>query len=591
MKLVNKTTLIFSATLILILICLYLATQTIMMHSFTQLEEKETAKHLRITLSELETAGSHLETINRDWSQWDDTYYFVQGQENDYIPSNLENETIINLQINAIWFFDSSHRLVFARNVDLETGKEVPLPTNFEKEIATNGFILSHPDANSRISGMISLSEGPMLISSLPILNSSGESPVAGTLIMGRYLDSSLIKKMSEKVGLPITVYEIKDTNISENHHRELLLNPSDSHVFVNPIDEYRIEGYQLLNDIYGKPSFIWKVEDTRDIYLQGIKTKDYIVLLIFGVGYIFWMVTLLLLDKFVISPIYGFSEEVKKIGEHENSSLRLSQAGNNEISYLATEINSMLDSLEKKEDALIKAKIEAETANRTKGEFLANMSHELRTPLNSIIGFSDMLLEISSHNLEKKQVGYLKNISNSGKHLLTIINDILDLSKVEAGRMQLFMENFMVFDAFEEVKKIMMVTATKKNISLEFSVEEQFMLKADKVRFKQILYNLISNAIKFTPNDGSVHVSAKRSADMLRFDVKDTGIGIAKKDIKNLFQTFRQLDSSSSRQYEGTGLGLYLVKMLVELHGGRIWAESELGIGSSFIFELPAGP
>ncbi|WP_370573393.1 CHASE4 domain-containing protein [Methanomethylovorans sp.] len=591
MKLVNKTTLIFSATLILILICLYLATQTIMMHSFTQLEEKETAKHLRITLSELETAGSHLETINRDWSQWDDTYYFVQGQENDYIPSNLENETIINLQINAIWFFDSSHRLVFARNVDLETGKEVPLPTNFEKEIATNGFILSHPDANSRISGMISLSEGPMLISSLPILNSSGESPVAGTLIMGRYLDSSLIKKMSEKVGLPITVYEIKDTNISENHHRELLLNPSDSHVFVNPIDEYRIEGYQLLNDIYGKPSFIWKVEDTRDIYLQGIKTKDYIVLLIFGVGYIFWMVTLLLLDKFVISPIYGFSKEVKKIGEHENSSLRLSQAGNNEISYLATEINSMLDSLEKKEDALIKAKIEAETANRTKGEFLANMSHELRTPLNSIIGFSDMLLEISSHNLEKKQVGYLKNISNSGKHLLTIINDILDLSKVEAGRMQLFMENFMVFDAFEEVKKIMMITATKKNISLEFSVEEQFMLKADKVRFKQILYNLISNAIKFTPNDGSVHVSAKRSADMLRFDVKDTGIGIAKKDIKNLFQTFRQLDSSSSRQYEGTGLGLYLVKMLVELHGGRIWAESELGIGSSFIFELPAGP
>jgi len=314
-----------------------------------------------------------------------------------------------------------------------------------------------------------------------------------------------------------------------------------------------------------------------------------YIVLVIFGVGYIFWMVTLLLLDKFVISPIYGFSEEVKKIREHENNSLRLSQAGNNEISYLATEINSMLDSLEKKEEALIKAKIEAETANRTKSEFLANMSHELRTPLNSIIGFSDMLLEISSHNLEEKQIGYLKNISNSGKHLLTIINDILDLSKVEAGLMQLFMENFMVVDAFEEVKRILMVTATKKNISLEFNAEEQLILKADKLRFKQILYNLIGNAIKFTPNGGSVQISAKSSVGMLRFEVKDTGIGIAKKDIRNLFQTFRQLDSSIRRQYEGTGLGLYLVKMLVELHGGHIWVESEFGIGSSFIFELPA--
>lgn len=402
---------------------------------------------------------------------------------------------------------------------------------------------------------------------------------------MGRYIDTSLIKEMSEKVGLPIAICEINDKDIPENHRKELLLNPFDSHVFVNPIDEYRIEGYQLLTDIYGNPSFIWKVDDTRDIYLQGIKTKDYIVLLIFGIGYIFWMVTLLLLDKFVIYPIYGFSEEVKKIGEHENSSLRLSRAGNNEISYLATEINSMLDSLEKKEDALIKAKIEAETANRTKSEFLANMSHELRTPLNSIIGFSDMLLEVSSHNLKEKQVGYLKNISNSGKHLLTIINDILDLSKVEAGRMELFMENFMIVDAFEEVKRIMLVTATKKNISLEFNVEEQLMLKADKVRFKQILYNLTSNAIKFTPNDGSVYVSAKRSAGMLRLDIKDTGIGIAKKDFKNLSQTFRQLGSSSRRQYEGTGLGLYLVKMLVELHGGRIWVESELGKGSSFIF------
>lgn len=589
MKLVNKTTLIFSATLILILICLYLATQTIMMHSFNELEEKETSKHLKITLSELETAQSHLETINLDWSQWDDTYYFVQGQKDDYIASNLENETLLNLKINAIWIFDSSHRLVFARNVDLETGKEVPLPSNFEKEIATNEFILSHPDANSRIKGIISLSEGSMLISSLPILNTTGESPVAGTFIMGRYLDKNLIQEMSKKTSLPISVYDINDSNIPEDYRKELLSNPSYSYVFVNPVDEHRIEGYQLLNDIYGDPSFIWKVEDTRDIYIQGIKTKDYIVLVIFGVGYIFWMVTLLLLDKFVISPIYGFSEEVKKIREHENSSLRLSQAGNNEISYLATEINSMLDSLEKKEEALIKAKIEAETANRTKSEFLANMSHELRTPLNSIIGFSDMLLEISSHNLEEKQVGYLKNISNSGKHLLTIINDILDLSKVEAGLMHLFIENFKVTDAFDEVKRIMMVTATKKNISLEFITEEQLMLRADKVRFKQILYNLIGNAIKFTPNGGSVQVSAKSSVGMLRFEVKDTGIGIAKKDIRNLFQTFRQLDSSSRRQYEGTGLGLYLVKMLVELHGGHIWVESEFGIGSAFIFELPA--
>jgi PAS domain S-box-containing protein len=240
-------------------------------------------------------------------------------------------------------------------------------------------------------------------------------------------------------------------------------------------------------------------------------------------------------------------------------------------------------------EEAIINSRIRAEEANRTKSEFLATMSHELRTPLNAVIGYSDLMLEESFGNLNDQQKRSLSHISNSGKHLLKLINDILDISKIESGKMELHYEKFHVGEIFENVLNIVSPLARKKDIELGTSIDPwKLSLTADKVRFKQILFNLASNAVKFTPDGGHVTLKACLEGDMAEFSVIDTGIGISPNNMKKLFMPFQQIDSTISRKYNGTGLGLSLVKRFVEMHGGDVSVESEPGKGSIFSFRLP---
>ena len=239
----------------------------------------------------------------------------------------------------------------------------------------------------------------------------------------------------------------------------------------------------------------------------------------------------------------------------------------------------------------LVNARRGAEEANRAKSEFLANMSHELRTPLNSIIGFAEVLRDGICGELNEEQAECVIDIHGSGKHLLQMINDILDLSKVEAGKMELQSEEFSVGGAIDDVQSIIRDMAHKKRLNLQIVVEEELPdIYADLVKFKQIMYNLLSNALKFTPEGGSITIDVNFNGDEFLVSVTDTGIGIEPKEQEAIFDEFKQLDSSRARQYEGTGLGLALTKRLVELHGGRIWVESEgPGLGSKFSFTLPA--
>ena len=229
------------------------------------------------------------------------------------------------------------------------------------------------------------------------------------------------------------------------------------------------------------------------------------------------------------------------------------------------------------------------EVANKHKSEFLANMSHELRTPLNAIIGFSEVLLERLFGELNEKQDDYLKDIHSSGKHLLTLINDILDLSKVEAGRMELELSTFEVAAAVTNAMTLVRERAQRHGIALGQQVDSKLgEIVADERKFKQILLNLLSNAVKFTPDGGRIDVRAAREDGNAVIAVHDTGIGIAPGDQAAVFEEFRQVGSDYTKKQEGTGLGLALTKKFVELHGGRIWLESEPGKGSTFTFSIP---
>jgi signal transduction histidine kinase/HAMP domain-containing protein/putative methionine-R-sulfoxide reductase with GAF domain len=231
------------------------------------------------------------------------------------------------------------------------------------------------------------------------------------------------------------------------------------------------------------------------------------------------------------------------------------------------------------------------EVANKHKSEFLANMSHELRTPLNAIIGFSEVLLERMFGEINEKQDDYLRDIHSSGRHLLTLINDILDLSKIEAGRMELEVSTFDLTSALSNAMTLVRERAQRHAISLAQQVEPQLgEITADERKFKQILVNLLSNAVKFTPDGGRIEVSACREEHNVVIAVHDTGIGIAAEDQATVFEEFRQVGRDYTNKQEGTGLGLALTKKFVELHGGRIWLESEPGKGSTFTFTIPAG-
>ncbi|WP_048046561.1 CHASE4 domain-containing protein [Methanosarcina mazei] len=239
--------------------------------------------------------------------------------------------------------------------------------------------------------------------------------------------------------------------------------------------------------------------------------------------------------------------------------------------------------------EKLLQEKQVAEIANRTKSEFLANMSHELRTPLNSIIGFSDLLCDQIYGKLNEKQLKYTNNISKSGKHLLNLINDILDLSKVEAGKMELDYREFELADRLNSVKSLLSPIAARKNIKIEINVNKDLTtICADEARFVQIMYNLVDNAIKFSFENNPVRIEARRKGEFLETTVTDIGIGIKPEDQHKLFQPFSQVAAFSSKKFQGTGLGLSLVKQIVNLHGGYVWFRSKPGEGSTFAFAIP---
>jgi signal transduction histidine kinase len=254
--------------------------------------------------------------------------------------------------------------------------------------------------------------------------------------------------------------------------------------------------------------------------------------------------------------------------------------ANRDELGALAANVNRM-------NDRLAHLYRELETASKHKSEFLANMSHELRTPLNAVIGFSEVLQDRLFGDLNEKQAEYVGDIHTSGRHLLALINDILDLSKIEAGKMELQVTTFALSDVLENAVALARERATRQGISLRLEVDPSAgAIAADERKIKQVLFNLLTNALKFTARSGHVDVTARGDGDEVHVSVSDDGIGIAAADHARIFEEFQQVGQSQLQ--EGTGLGLAVSRRFVELHGGRLWVESEPEQGSTFTFTVP---
>ncbi len=285
-----------------------------------------------------------------------------------------------------------------------------------------------------------------------------------------------------------------------------------------------------------------------------------------------------------ILTPLRRLKDSAEAIRRGTPELADFAITTHDEIQDLSTAMSEMVHNLADANAALRRA-------SQHKSEFLARMSHELRTPLNAVIGFSELLLERAVGDLTTKQEEYLRDIRNSGTHLLSLINDILDLSKIEAGRMELHFSETNLVEVVETALTMLRPLIEQKHLDVSAALDPAATaVRADKVRLKQILFNLLSNAAKFTPENGKIRVEARRINDDVELTVVDTGPGIAPEDQPRLFREFTQLEASQQVSQSGTGLGLALVKRLVELHDGRVWVESEVGKGSRFILRLPIG-
>lgn len=602
-----KTALIIVVSLIVLTTLLAFVSSSVILKSFALYEEQETRKDIERVLMAL---GDDIEGLNRfarDWGSWDATYSYIENPDEAYIEKNMGSDLGIgdggdyfaDINVQLFMFVHRDGPMVFGRSYDQDKEEVAEVPKGLQDILTSDSLLLQHRDESRCISGVLVIPTGIVLLSSHPILTSDSEGPYRGSVLVGRYLSDDHIAEIADITNLSLSVERVDiPTSVSDMQQaRDVLVGQSDGAdtTMIQSLGRETIAGYALVYDIFNQPAIMIRVERPRDIYQQGLASVYYLIgALIVGV-LVVGGIMMVMLQTAVVSPLIRIGKQVRSISRSNDLTTRVTANGSSELTELAHDINGMIHSLAQAQQALHesevrshKARMAAEEANRMKSKFLANMSHELRTPLNSIINFTRIVASGMRGDVNQEQVDYLNRVRANGEHLLGLINDILDLSKIEAGRMELYKQPCQLQDLVTSTLSTIIGLTKGKSVELHHDIEPDLPeVQADRTRVRQILLNLLSNAAKFT-EQGSITARVMRDGDFLMVRVADTGRGIPPEKLETIFEEFRQADEGSDRSYEGTGLGLAICKRLVEMHGGRIWAESTPGLGSTFYFTLP---
>jgi len=425
MTLRRKTLLIIAGTFYGVIILLFFISRTILLESYADLERLGTQRDVERVLTAYSNELASLETTTTDWAAWDDTYAFIADPNEEYIRSNLTDSTFTELELNLMLYIDSSRHVVFGKTFDLENEEPVPPPPSIAKYLADHDFLLAHQDEESSYTGTIVLPEGPMIISSQPILTSENKGPVRGTLIMGRYLDADKVNKLARLTLLSVTLYEYNDPRVPPDFATARSSFSAASPVFVQPLSEKSIAGYTTIRDIGGHPALILRVDGPRDIYHQGQSAISYLILTIVGVSLAFGLVTILLLEKQVLSPLSHLSRSVSDIGTGGKLSARVSVAGSDELFKLGATINGMLSALEQSETELRAS----EEHYRLLAEHATDVIYVMDTNLKFTY-VSPSVTRLSGHSVAEAVAQSLDQVLTPAS-----FNHAMDVSAEEAAR------------------------------------------------------------------------------------------------------------------------------------------------------------
>lgn len=401
MRIRLKTLIIVGGAVIVLGFIIYGVSQTVLIKGFLEIEEQMIEKDVRRAVNSLYDDIYVIDSTNYDWSAWDDTYEFIQDRNEEYIESNLINDTFVTIGVNVMLYFNSSGDLVFGKAVDIENGTEVEITEELLDYIEENEFLLNHQNVEDNISGIILLTEMPAIISSRPILTSEDEGPIRGALIMIRYIDEEEIEKLSQLTQLSIEILRYNETEFPEEE------------ISVEPINEDYIVGYGIIPDIHGKPSLVIKVNEKRDIYQQGKTTLYYYGLSIISLGLLMAIAMVILLDKSIVSRLVKLNDNVKKIEESGDVSKRIEVQGNDEIAYLAKGINDMLESLEKSEQKI-------KDALNEEREFKRKTAHYFFNPICIAKGFLKIAQEEGDLKYIEKAIKAVDRIEKVVKNIVT---------------------------------------------------------------------------------------------------------------------------------------------------------------------------